>query len=95
VNYYSPDYADQATTTGARLLDDALLASARARGALIADVYTAFRTIAEQRAGGRTCNAGLLDAEAGNQFTCDYHPSQSGQRVIASVVEQAYARASG
>jgi lysophospholipase L1-like esterase len=95
VNYYSPDYADQATTTGTRLLDDALAASARSHGAVVADVYTAFRTVAEQRAGGRTCNAGLLDAEPGNQFTCDYHPSQSGQRLIAAVVEQAYARATG
>jgi hypothetical protein len=31
---------------------------------------------------------GLLNASPQNQFACDIHPSQSGQKLIARTVEQ-------
>jgi lysophospholipase L1-like esterase len=39
-------------------------------------------------AGGHTCAAGLLNASPANQYLCDVHPSQSGQQLLASTVEQ-------
>ena len=44
-------------------------------------------------AGGATCKAGLLNALPENQFACDIHPSQSGQKLIARVVGATFASA--
>jgi len=91
VNYYSLDYSDPASTALTALLNQAITASAHAHGAVVADVFTAFKTAASTSfAGGKTCNAGLLNASPQNQFTCDVHPSQSGQKLIAQTVEQTY-----
>ena len=61
---------------------------------VVADVFTAFQTAASNPfAAGNTCKAGLLNAAAVNEFTCDVHPSQSGQKLIAGAVEAAYAAA--
>jgi hypothetical protein len=38
---------------------------------------------------------GLLNASTQNQFTCDIHPSQAGQKLIAQTVEQTYLAARG
>ena len=62
-------------------------------GVVVADVFTAFQT-ATVPAGGKTCNAGLLNGSFSptNEFTCDIHPSQSGQMLIGKVVAQTFAR---
>jgi len=94
VNYYSLDYSDPVGTAVTGLLNQAITAHARANGALIADVFTAFKTAASTAfAGGKPCNAGLLNASptfSAQNPTCDVHPSQSGQKLLAQTVEQAY-----
>lgn len=87
VNYYSLDYTDLAGTGVTQLLNQAETAPARADGAVVANAFTAFQAAATV-AGGHTCAAGLLNASPANQFLCDVHPSQSGQQLLASTVEQ-------
>jgi lysophospholipase L1-like esterase len=94
VNYYSLDYTDATNTGITELLNQAETASAAAHGAVVADVFTAFQHAAAA-AGGHTCGAGLLNAAPSNQFTCDVHPSQSGQALMAQVVESTYFAAGG
>jgi lysophospholipase L1-like esterase len=90
VNYYSLDYSDAAGTGLTKLLNQAVTGSAAANHAVVADVFDAFQSAASI-AGGKTCNAGLLNASPQNQFVCDVHPSQSGQQLLAQTVENAYA----
>lgn len=89
VNYYSLDYSDTAGTAITQLLNQAVTEFAKANGAVIADVFTAFQAIANA-AGGKTCNAGLLNASPQNQFLCDVHPSQSGQKLIGQTVANTF-----
>jgi lysophospholipase L1-like esterase len=90
VNYYSLDYSDAAGTGLTKALNQAITSSAQADHAVVADVFDAFKSAASI-AGGKTCNAGLLNAAPQNQFVCDVHPSQSGQQLLAQTVENAYA----
>jgi lysophospholipase L1-like esterase len=92
VNYYSVDYSDPTETALTSALNDALAAAAAQAGIVVADVFTAFQT-ATVPAGGKTCNAGLLNANPASQFTCDVHPSQSGQMLIGKVVAETFASA--
>ncbi len=92
VNYYSLDYSDPNETAITAALNQALATAAAPTGAVVADVFTAFQTAAGA-AGGHTCNVGLLNASPQSQFTCDIHPSQSGQMLIARTVAQAYTAA--
>ncbi len=92
VNYYSTDYTDAANTGFAVYINQTLAAAAAAHGAVVADAFTAFQT-ATAPVGGKTCVAGLLNANPANQWTCDVHPSISGQRLLARTVEAAYAAA--
>lgn len=92
VNYYSVDYSDVNETAITTALNQALATAAAPTGAVVADVFTAFQTVAGA-AGGHTCNVGLLNASPLSQFSCDIHPSQSGQMLIARTVAQAYAAA--
>ena len=93
VNYYSVDYSDANQTAITAALNQALeTAAATQPRAVVADVFTAFQGIAAS-AGGHTCNVGLLNASAQDQFMCDIHPSQFGQKLIARVVEQTYVAA--
>ncbi len=89
VNYYSLDYTDPLDTTITALLNQALASAAAVHGAVVADVFSAFQAAASS-AGGKPCNAGLLNASPQSQFTCDVHPSQSGQQLLAATVEGAY-----
>jgi hypothetical protein len=58
---------------------------------VIADTFTAFRTAsANVFAAGSPCRAGLLNALPAVQSQCDVHPSQSGQRLIAHAVRNAF-----
>lgn len=93
MNYYSVDYSDANQTAITSALNQALRTAASTDAAtVVADVFTAFQGIAAS-AGGHTCNVGLLNASASDQFVCDIHPSQSGQKLIARVVEQTYVAA--
>lgn len=94
VNYYSLDYADAAGTGLTRLLNQAITSRAAADGAIVADAFTAFQH-ASASASGHTCEAGLLNAFPGSQYTCDVHPSQSGQRLLAETVANTYDAATG
>ena len=90
-NYYSLDYSNAAATGLTALLNGALSAPAAAYGAVVADLFTAFKTVAASPAfGGNTCNAGLLNASVHNQLLCDVHPSQSGHRLIARTIARAF-----
>jgi lysophospholipase L1-like esterase len=93
VNYYSVDYSDANQTAITAALDQVLATAASTQTAtVVADVFTAFETVAAS-AGGHTCNVGLLNASPQDQFVCDIHPSQSGQKLIARIVEQTYSAA--
>jgi lysophospholipase L1-like esterase len=93
VNYYSVDYSDVNGTAITAALNQALATAASAQaGTVVADVFSAFQAIAGT-AGGHTCNVGLLNASPQDQFVCDIHPSQSGQKLIARRVEQTYVAA--
>jgi lysophospholipase L1-like esterase len=95
VNYYSTDYTNAAETGLIELLNQALAAPAAAQGAVVADVFSSFRAAASNTfAAGNTCKAGLLNALPQDQFTCDVHPSQSGQALIARTIEAALKAAS-
>ncbi len=92
VNYYSLDYSDAANTEVTRLLNQSIAAPAKSFGAVVADVFTAFQNAVSNPAiGGNTCKAGLLNVnpEDPTQATCDVHPSQSGQRLIAGTIARA------
>lgn len=89
VNYYSLDYSDVANTEITQLLNRAITAPAKSFGAVVADVFSAFqKVVSNPEIAGKTCNAGLLNVnpEDPTQATCDVHPSQSGQRLIAETV---------
>ena len=67
--------------------NSAIAAPARSYGAEVADLFTAFKSVASNPAfGGNTCNAGLLNASVQNQLLCDVHPSQSGHQLIAETI---------
>jgi hypothetical protein len=87
VNYYSVDYSDSNETAITAALNQALATASAQMGTVLADVFTAFHAIAGL-AGGHTCSVGLLNASPQDQFACDIHPSQSGQKLIARTVEQ-------
>jgi lysophospholipase L1-like esterase len=89
INYYSLDYSDLAGTNVTRLLNQAIAEFAAANRAVVADVFTAFQTVAAF-AGGQTCRAALLNASPQNQLTCDVHPSQSGQKLIGQTVAETF-----
>jgi len=94
VNYYSLDYGDAAGTALTQALNGAVTSHAQADGAVVADAFAAFQQAAAG-ASGHTCRAGLLNASPQNQFACDVHPSQSGQKLLAQVVENRYIAATG
>jgi lysophospholipase L1-like esterase len=88
-NYYSLDYSNAPATGLTVLLNEAISAPAAAYGAVVADLFTAFKNVASAPAfGGNSCNAGLLNASVSNQLLCDVHPSQSGHQLIAKAITQ-------
>ena len=94
VNYYSLDYSDPAGTALTVALNNAITNHAQADGAVVADAFTSFLHAAAP-AGGKTCQAGLLNASPQNQLTCDVHPSQSGQKLLAETIDDEYHIATG
>jgi lysophospholipase L1-like esterase len=93
VNYYSLDYGDPNQVGGAQSLNQFVTASAAKHHAVIADAFNAFKNAAAV-AGGHTCEAGLLNIGTSTPApafpNCDVHPSQSGQQLLARVVEDTY-----
>lgn len=93
VTYYSIDYTDPAGTGLAQFLNGVIKAHTLAAGGVVADGFGAFQAAASTPfAGGKTCKAGLLNATPSPalQYTCDVHPSQSGQELLARAVSDAY-----
>jgi lysophospholipase L1-like esterase len=91
-NYYSLDYSDAAGTALTADLNAAIAAPASAYGAVVADVFSAFRTAASSTAiGGKTCNTGLLNPDVANQFICNVHPAHTGHRLIAKTIARTIA----
>jgi len=89
-NYYALDYSDAAATALTAGLNAAIAAPASAYGAVVADIFTAFKTLASNPAfGGKTCNTGLLNPDVYNQYVCNIHPAQSGHRLIAKTIAHA------
>jgi lysophospholipase L1-like esterase len=90
-NYYSLDYSAVAATALTEDLNAAIAAPASAYGAVVADVFTAFKTVASKPAfGGKTCNTGLLNPDVYNQYVCNIHPAQTGHRLIAKTIAHAF-----
>jgi len=86
-NYYSLDYSNVPSTALTAALNAAIALPARAYGAIVADVFTAFKAVAANRAyGGKTCNTGLLNPDVSNQFVCNIHPAVTGHRLIAKTI---------
>ena len=94
-NYYSLDFSDPQQNQLSAAVNAVLAGAASANGAVIADVFTAFKNaIPTTLTGGNfTCKAGLLNVDPQNQLACDIHASQSGHRLMAKAVAAAYAAA--
>jgi lysophospholipase L1-like esterase len=91
-NYYSLDYSDPSGTALTADLNAAIAAPAGAYGAVVADIFTAFRNVASSPAiGGKTCNTGLLNPDVTNQFVCNVHPAHTGHRLIAKTIAHTFA----
>jgi lysophospholipase L1-like esterase len=89
-NYYSTDYSDS-TQPGITELTDALNAAiaapAAAYGAVVADVFTVFKTVASDPAfGGQTCQTGLLNPDVATPSLCNEHPTLTGHRLIGITI---------
>jgi lysophospholipase L1-like esterase len=95
LTYYPLDLNDLQTTALIHALNDALTDAAARGGAIVADTFAPFaRASATPQALGSPCRAGLLKANPANPATCDVHPSQSGQRLIADAVANLLRKAS-
>ena len=89
VTYYSLNYNDPIFTGVIKALDAVITQHTLAAGGVIADGLRAFKT-ASTLTGHRPCSAGLLNENPANTATCDVHPSQSGQELLARTVVDAY-----
>ena len=89
-NYYSTDYSDHAQpgiTELTEYLNAAIAAPAEAYGAVVADVFTVFETVASDPTfGGETCRTGLLNPDVSNPKLCNEHPALTGHRLIARTI---------
>jgi lysophospholipase L1-like esterase len=92
-NYYSTDYSDSTQpgiTELTAALNNAIAAPAQVYGAVVADVFTVFHTIASDPAfGGQTCKTGLLNPDLYTPNACNEHPALTGHRLIARTIAHA------
>jgi len=86
VTYYAFNYADPTQVGAFTALNGIATGVASAFGARIADGFTAF-LVASVPFGGDTCKAGLLVKLPDG--TCDTHPSEAGQKLLAETVVKA------
>ena len=91
-NYYSLDFSDPQQNQLSTAVDAVLAGAASDHGAVVADVFTAFKNALPTTLTGDnwTCKAGLLNATPQNQFVCDIHPSQSGHKLIGKSIASTY-----
>jgi lysophospholipase L1-like esterase len=93
-NYYSTDYSDSTQpgiTELTAALNSAIAAPARAYGAVVADIFTVFQTVASDPAfGGQTCKTGLLNPDVNAPNACNEHPALAGHRLIARTIAHAW-----
>jgi lysophospholipase L1-like esterase len=92
-NYYSTDYSDSTQpgiTELTAALNAAIATPAQAYGAVVADVFTAFQTVASDSAfGGQTCKTGLLNPDVSTPNACNEHPALTGHRLISRTIAHA------
>jgi lysophospholipase L1-like esterase len=92
-NYYSTDYSDSTQpgiTELTAALNTAIAAPARAYGAVVADVFTVFQTVASEPAfAGQTCKTGLLNPDIYTPNACNEHPALAGHQLIARTIAHA------
>jgi lysophospholipase L1-like esterase len=83
---FSPDYRDPVQTGGIAALNLVMRAVAAQFRAEVADGFAAF-ALASLPKGGNTCAAGLLvPYPPGQTTTCDVHPTDKGQKILADMV---------
>jgi len=87
---YYPLGTDSQTTTVIHALNDTLIAAAAQGDAMVVDTFAPFTDAS--RPTGNPCLAGLLKNGTVTPTTCDVHPSQSGQRLIAGAVAAVLSR---
>ena len=87
VNYYSTNYASQATAAQSVLLNSIVDTAAKSFHVEIADGFGVLETAAAHSGGGNTCTAGLLTQLSTGG--CGVHPSYAGQALLAQAVEKA------
>jgi lysophospholipase L1-like esterase len=91
VTYYSTDYNDALTTGVVKGLDKVIAARTKAAGGVVANGYGAFYAASASSTPTHSpCYVGLLNENPANLATCDVHPSQSGQELLARAVVDAY-----
>lgn len=88
MDYYSVDYSSARFTTLVSEVNRAIAAVASTAHLPVAGDFAAFED-ASVRDGGDACVAGLLQAGVPASSPCDLHPSLTGQRVLAALVERA------
>jgi lysophospholipase L1-like esterase len=92
VTYYALEYSNPSDATYQSVvgLDEAMVAVAQGYPQLhlsIARGFSAFEAVADLAGGGNSCTAGLLYKLPDG--TCDIHPSELGQAVLAAAVAAA------
>jgi lysophospholipase L1-like esterase len=86
LTYYSLSYSDPVAVAGTLFLDSIVAGVTLASGGIVADGFAAFQGPAAA-SGGSSCAAGLLIRLPNG--TCDVHPTQAGQQLLAGTVLQA------
>lgn len=86
LTYYSLSYSDPAVIAGAQFLDSIVAGVTLASGGIVADGFAAFQG-PSAAFGGSPCAAGLLIKLPNG--TCDVHPTQAGQQLLAGAVLKA------
>ncbi len=86
VNYYSLDYASQATDAQSALLNQTVDSAAKPFHVVVADGFGQLET-GSVHSGGNTCTAGLLTQLSTGG--CGIHPSYAGASLLALAVEKA------
>jgi lysophospholipase L1-like esterase len=87
LNYYAFNYTDPTQVGAFTALNTAIATTAALHGVIVADAYKAFLW-ASARTAGDACAAGLLLKNPKTK-TCDTHPSDAGQALLAATVFKA------
>lgn len=83
--FYSPDYADAATTWAISQVNAVLADRTLAWGGIVADGFASF-AVAAGPYGGDTCAAGLRIVNLAPPPACDDHPSAAGRDLLAQTI---------